>query len=335
MLSVGIGLAIGDHVTILLLIPIFGYGLFLAWGKGFQRSFLAAQIAFVLIGLSVYLYLPLQARNYPPINWGNPQTWHGFLWELSGNPYQGLLFKLPLYQLSERISAWARLLLDQFGPAGLLLGLVGLSQSSQLTKPSRILLGWIFAVYTVFSIGYNTADSMVYLLPTFLVFAVWISLGILYLVQLKWQHYPVGLVLAVGFLVFIAIRIPATYIQVDPRKDPSPANYAETCLQSIPKNAIMLTKTDTDSFPLWYYHFGLGWRPDVRLIVLPLTQFEWYQVTIQHVYPDLATDKILDGSNNWGEDLVRLNPNRPACQSNPDIHAENGVAINCPAKLNP
>jgi hypothetical protein len=335
MLSVSIGLAAGDHVTILLLAPVLGYGLLLGWRRGFQRSFLAAQAGLVIIGLLVYVYLPLQARNYPPINWGNPQSWQGFVWELSGNPYQGLLFKIPLSQLTERISAWARLLLDQFGVPGLLLGLVGLVQSPELKKPTRILLGWIFAVYTVFAIGYNTADSMVYLLPAFLVFAVWIGLGILYIIRLKWQRFPVGLIFVLGCVVYFMFHIPSIYTQVDPRKDVSPANYAESYLQSVPKNALLLTNTDGDSFPLWYYHFGLGWRPDVRIVVLPLTQFEWYQVTIQHTYTDLVTDTISDGSDNWGDDLVKLNPNRLVCRSSPDTKAKNGVATDCSTKPSP
>ncbi|MEX2606015.1 MAG: DUF2723 domain-containing protein [Kiritimatiellia bacterium] len=31
-----------------------------------------------LLGISLYLYLPLASRHNPPINWGNTQTWEGF-----------------------------------------------------------------------------------------------------------------------------------------------------------------------------------------------------------------------------------------------------------------
>ena len=335
VLSIGLGLAAGDHITILLLAPVCLYGVYLGRKRGVEKRFLAAQAGFVLIGLMVYLYLPLQARNYPPINWGNPQNWQGFIWELSGRPYQRLLFDLPWPQLSERVSAWARLLVDQFGIVGLLFGLLGLVQAELIDKPTRFVLGWIFVVYTLFSLGYNTSDSMVYLLPAFLVFAVWIGLGVLYILQLKWRQYRVGAFVAAGLAVSIVIRSPSIYDQIDPRRDASPANYAEKYLLNMPENALVLTSADDDSFPLWYYHFGLGWRSDVRVIVLPLTQFEWYQVTIQHVYPDLVADPILDGAENWGEDLVKLNPGRAVCRSSLDNQAENGVAVICSTKTNP
>ncbi|MDR3574732.1 MAG: DUF2723 domain-containing protein [Anaerolineaceae bacterium] len=332
ILSVCIGLAIGDHVTIVLVGPVCLYGLFLAWRKGSSWIFLTFQAVCFVIGLSVYLYLPLQARSYPPINWGNPQSWQGFLWELTGNPYQRLLFHLPLSQFMGRMSAWTNLLLDQFGIPGLLFGLIGVVQSTELNKITRVILAWIFAVYTVFSIGYNTADSVVYLLPSFIVFSVWIGLGILLVLRLKWSQYPFGKFLVAIFVVFMLVKLPAIYHRVDPRIDSSPASYAENYLKIVPKNALILASEDEDSFPLWYYHYGLGWRPDVRVIVLPLTQFDWYQVTIQHIYPDLVTDPLLDGADNWGEDLVKLNPKRTVCRSTVDAHAEYGVAINCLSK---
>ncbi len=64
--------------------------------------------------------------------------------------------------------------------------------------------------------------------------------------------------LLIGILALsICLRIPGTRTRLDPRSQDQPAVYAEQFLQDAPQDAIVYTSTDQDSFPLWYYHFGL------------------------------------------------------------------------------
>jgi hypothetical protein len=286
----------------------------------------------VLAGLLVYAYLPLRAQTYPPINWGNPQTWTGFLWEVSGDPYRGLLFGAQTTVLWDRVRSISALLLDQFGALGLIAGVIGAIQYSFPIKWLRWILVWILVAYFAFAIGYNTLDSVGYLLPAILVFAIWLGLAVPTLWQINWKRFPIGMVL-IGILIFsIGLRIPGTRIRVDPRSQDQPAQYAEQLLQDLPLNAIVNTTTDGDTFPLWYYHFGLLKRPDLRLVVLPLTQFVWYQQTLVHTYPDLEFPSIYakDTSNiDWGQQISRLNPGRALCNTYLSAEAETGVAYQC------
>ena len=78
-----LGLGLGNHLTIIFVAPA---ALVLLWSER-QRWFrvrvlLPAILAFIL-GLSIYVYLPLAAAQRPPVNWGNPQTWRGFLWTVT------------------------------------------------------------------------------------------------------------------------------------------------------------------------------------------------------------------------------------------------------------
>ena len=168
VLAIGAGLSLGNHLTIVLLFPALLGVLYLEFRRGAQPLFILGQAGLIGLGALVYLYFPLSARHYPPVNWGNPQTIEGFLWTVTGQPYRGLLFQTPAQDLIGRISAWAQLILDQFGLPGLVLGAVGVVQAGFARPALRWLLVWIFAGFTAFAVGYSTADSVLYMLPAYL-----------------------------------------------------------------------------------------------------------------------------------------------------------------------
>jgi hypothetical protein len=329
-LAFTVGLSLGNHITILFLFPAWICALFCAYRSGNSVRFLGLQIAFALAGCLVYLYLPLSARNYPAINWGNPQTVSGFWWEISGRAYQGSLFAVPFRELLNRIPAFARLLLDQFGILGLIIGLIGAVMMEGLKKPVVWLLIWLFAAYCIFSLGYTTNDSFLYLIPAFMVFSIWVGSGLLYLARWKLYTIPLGILAGGLLVVFLLVRVPFTRTSLDPRKDVQAAAYAENYLNSAPQGAILLSSSSEDTFPLWYYHFGLGVRPDIHIILLPLTQFVWYQQTIHKVYPDLLVPLYAESPyTDWGEQVPTLNPALEVCRSAPDASAKDGIAFSC------
>ena len=327
-----VGLGTGNHVTIALLVPAAMIALVYSFRHTGSWKLLLTQALLVMAGMLVYVYLPLRAQTYPPINWGNPQTWSGFWWEVSGSPYRGLLFSTSTTAVGERIGSISNLLLDQFGAVGLVAGVIGVIQFSFPFKGLRWILIWIFIAYIVFAIGYETQDSVGYLLPAVMVFAIWIGLSVPEVWQLNWKRVPIGIVM-IGILVLsIYLRVPGTRMRVDPRLKDQPARYAEHLLRDAPANAIINTSTDQDTFPLWYYHFGLKQRADLRVVVLPLTQFVWYQETLVETYPDLKFPPIYtqdQPNTDWGQQIQGLNPDRAVCNTQVTSNSETGVTYQC------
>lgn len=309
------GFSLGNHLTILLFVPALAVVFWRSRGRE-KPLFLVVQGAAFLVGASVYLLLPINARAYPPVNWGNPQTWQGFWWTVSGQPYRGLLFQTPPDSLLSRLSAWAGEWIGQFGLAGLIAGVIGATQPLPGKRGPRLLLLWTFFAYSIFAIGYNTFDSLVYLIPAYLSAAGWLAQGMVVLAGWRWQGVRLGAWIALGLGVFLIGRVPFTVQEVDPRPHTQAARFVERYLQDAPEGALLLAQGDADAFPLWYAHFGLKQRPDVRVIVLPLTQFDWYRETLVHVYPDLVWPDLDDGhGSQWGESVPALNPERRVCRS--------------------
>jgi len=310
------GIGLGNHLTLIFFLPLIVYFIGQARQRGMSRNLIGGQIGLVACGLLVYLYLPFQARHYPPVNWGNPQTWQGFTWLLFARPYQGLVFALPDISLGNRILAWFDLFRGQFGVIGLCIGAAGASLLIESERRIFGVMGWIFISYSIFAIGYSSADSAVYLIPAYMTFAGWIAFAVQSTWELRWRNIPCGKLLGTLTILYFFARIPVTYQQIDPRKDFWPDAFAIELLESAPQEAIIFTVSDPDTFSLWYHHYGLGKRLDLVVVAEPLTQFDWYQQTLTHTYPNLTfPDQTAGQSSNWAESLTQLNSHHPICRT--------------------
>ncbi|MEW6567727.1 MAG: DUF2723 domain-containing protein [Chloroflexota bacterium] len=309
------GLGLGNHLILLLMGPPLAAALALRWRSGERRRAAVAATAFAS-GLIVYGLLPLLALHHPPVNWGDASTWDGFWWLVSGGPYRGMVLGLPPAEVPQRVGAWARLLLDQFGIVGL--GLIGVGLAGGRSRwpwVDRTAL-WMIAAYSVFAVEYNAADSSVYLIPAWMGLAWWLALGFGTLLSWAQVHHRALPVAMVGAVVILAAgRLPAIIRQVDAWHDLRAIAYAERVLTEAPTGALVLTTTDQDSFPLWYAQFALGRRRDLRLVVVPLAQFDWYRRSLKWTYPDLdLPPPEVDDVWAWEADLLRRNP-RPVCRT--------------------
>lgn len=315
-LALAYGVGLGNHLTLIFFLPLIAYFMVQTWRRGMKWKLIAGQISLVACGLLVYLYLPLQARHYPPVNWGNPQSWNGFSWVVFARPYQGLVFSLPETSLGSRILAWFDLFREQFGVIGLCLGAAGASLMLESDRRSFGLLSWIFACYSIFAIGYGTVDSALYLIPAYLVMAVWIAFFVKSTWELRWRNIHWGKLLGGLIILYFLARIPNTYLQIDPRSATWPDTFAVEFLNTAPQDALVLTSTDPDTFSLWYHHYGLMKRPDLALVAEPLTHFDWYQQTLIHTYPHLNfPDQTMEQDARWVETLIQLNTQIPVCRT--------------------
>ena len=329
ILSLIIGLSTGNHVMIVLMIPLVVFAYIFAYRNGANpRKLLKYTGLIVAIAILVYAILPLRARQYPPINWGNPQTFEGFLWLISGKLYHGLAFGLPSADIIQRIGYYVKFLFEQFGILGLFIGILGAVKAAGAPGRMKWIYCWMFFIYSIFSIGYLTNDSIVYLIPALMVFSIWIGTGI----QELWiglEGNPIlGKALVCLFFLLLLFRLPDIRDEIDPRDDNTARLYVKQCFNTLPQNAILLTNSDSDTFPIWYYHFGVGQRLDIRVIVEGLVNFEWYRETITHTYPDLVLPER--GVSNLNEQFTALNPQVSVCHSRVDPDVTNNMYCVCP-----
>jgi hypothetical protein len=308
-----VGLALGNHVTIALLAGTWLFTSSIQTPAQQRAWYLGQQVLGIAAGLLVYLYLPLRAVTHPAVNWGNPVDLSGFWWVISGAPYRDLAFGLPQMFLSQRLAAWAALLLQQFGWVGVSLGFVGLLYGRTHCRQFVWVTAIIAGAYSIFALTYNTADSYAYLLPVYLIFTLWIALGVHTLLQISPQRNYSRRALALLLVILLAWPVPNSARQVDASDDYRAVNYARQVLTEAPDRAIVLTTSDLDTFPLWYYHYALAERPDMFVVVEPLLEFPWYREHLRAYYSALTVPE--QSGAGWQEEIAQANPGLgPVCR---------------------
>ncbi len=317
------GLALGNHLTTALLLPAWLAAT--GWTAGrLQLRPVVLRLGGLAAGLLIYLYLPLRAAAHPPVNWGNASTPAGFWWVISGAPYQALAFGLPQGYLLERLQAWASLLTTQFGWAGLLAALYGLF-FGRAAGGVKAVTGWVAAVYSIFAIGYLASDSDAYLIPVILAGAVWLGLGVATALETLARR-PAARVALVGLAAAALLwNAAAAFPGVDASRETQAEAFGRAVLDTAPPAALLLTHGDRDTFTLWYFHFALGQRPDLAVVVEPLLEFDWYRAGLPITYSTLTMPA--QPGESWRDALIAANPGRPACTTDP----EGTEPLVCPA----
>jgi len=307
-----LGLAMGNHLTAVFLAPllvIFQKGVVLHPGLSLQGYIkrIVYLLPWLLLGLSVYLTLPLRAFAQPAINWGNPVTLPNFIWLVTGEMYHSRLGFWSWEYLWGNILTQGSFLINQFTFVGLALILGFWTYATEGAAFMRV-SSWVLTIYSVFAVLYFSPDAYVYLILPCLMLVLLGAMGILKLLDLPvvsgWMQRAV---LGLLFL-FIFYRVATLYPGMDLSDDQYVYTITAGVMRSIPNDAIVWTTGDELYFSLGYMQRVLEERMDIIILSSELLQFEWYREYLPVHYPDLGVPSMT-GIQKW----LEINPGRPLC----------------------
>ena len=269
-----IGLALGNHLLTVVIAPF--VAVFVLWtGRAeFRRrpGLLIVAPAMVLLGLAVYLYIPIRAAMDPPLAYNHPRTLDGVLFLVTGEQFRGQFGFLSgdgPAKFLEGLPDLAGLLAEQATPILPIAGVIGLGLLVR-RRPAfgllcvAVLIGSAYAYSTYLELEH-------YLLVPFLVLALGVGValealagGLAQPARRRISRLRGPAAVAAGLALVIGLGV-MNWQDADRSGDHSGTSYAAQVMTALPPEAVILSQWDL-STPLWYAQLVEGVRPDVTVI---------------------------------------------------------------------
>jgi len=167
----------------------------------------------------------------------------------------------------------------------LILGLIGLIYHYKHSRRDALVITmlWLFtglAIVFYVNQALQPRERDYSYVCSFYAFAIWIGLGVIGIAELlrKRMNARVASFATIGLCLLIApILMAKQEWRAHDRSTKTTAHdMAYNYLNSCPKNAILFTGADNDTYSLWYAQEVEGIRPDVRIVITTLFAGDWY-----------------------------------------------------------
>jgi hypothetical protein len=312
-----------------LLVLVFAALLGYTWFRDrseFRRPLLYLGVLAVVIGVTLnYVFLPIRAAHFPPINEGEPTTWQALLDVLNRKQYaKPSVFEVRQADFLSQLGNYAQYFRWQFardwGEVGMrattaLFTVLGLWGALALWRRDRrafwasatlmftLTLALVF--YLNFKYGWSypvdpargpvareVRERDYFFVISFAAFGLWIAVGfgavLRAIADLLHQFgEPRRWALATPVLALAAIPLLGNRITAPRSHETAARDFAEDLLESVPPYSILITAGDNDTFPLWYAQEVERIRPDVTLANLSLMNTTWHLKQLRRrVTPD-------------------------------------------------
>ncbi len=342
LFSFTLGLSFANHpLLVTTLVPALLVFLWLHNIKGFlDPKKMMVFLSFLLLGMSLYLFLPIRSHLSPAINWGRPNSLanlFSYITRSSQTSWVATSSEIPYVNRFWFVLSFPVI---QFGLPLFWLGVLGACAMFKQSKRffSLTFLLFVFNLLTAawatdFSL--RNYDLLGYLLPSLSVFAVWFALGIAYFGEnvlrlarsflsgndeqdqcevsaRAWENRRPTRILNV-FLCGLILSLPIFQIgrnfdQCDKRSGDWAYHHAEQILYSVKKDALILVGDDNTLTTLWYLNYAEGKRPDVKVVNGSALVREDYRDQLQEQYEQINLPRTkLHDQHEILHDVCRLN----------------------------
>jgi len=231
-LYLGVGLyalSFGNHMTVVTLIPAVVY---IVLATDYRVLLDAKKVlimaGLVLLGASQYLYVIIRAHQQPLLNELGPFSWGGWIHWMTRSRFEGQFFPFGLGDQVDRIRIYLELLELQFFRWGYIIGFIGAWERLKNGFKSFLFLALAAVGIYVFGMNYGGITFRIYLVPSYLIFAVFLGCGLAALRQWlagflapvrttrwRWMAWPLTAGLAAVILVMPLYPLRQNWAKVD------------------------------------------------------------------------------------------------------------------------
>lgn len=224
-----------------------------------------------LVGLAIYLWLPLRSRREPRLDWGDPESFGGLVAVVTRRDFWPRRWwsgwaDLPPIVLDYLSSFAAELTL-----AGALLALAGLVAGAR-RLPAVLLLALVALGNLAAMAAHGSRSDLFlwhrYYIPSYLCAAILAAIGLDRLLAVaRARSKPLATGLGALALVAALALVPLRFRDFDRSRYRIADDYSRMLLATLPPGAHLAASDDNILFVLIYLQLVEGVRPDVDLIL--------------------------------------------------------------------
>ena len=228
LLYLGIGLyalSFGNHLTVVMLLPAVVYLILVTdYRVLLDLQKMAILAGLVLLGALQYLYVIIRASQQPLLNELGAFSWRGWARWMTRSRFEGQFFGYGLAAQADRMRIYLELLQKQFFRWGYILGWIGAWERLQADFKGFLFLALAALGFYGFGMNYGGATFTIYLIPSYLVFAVFLGCGLsalrrwlagLLQDRRRWWGQALTVALAVVILVMPLYPLRENWAEVD------------------------------------------------------------------------------------------------------------------------
>lgn len=278
-----LGLSFTNHLTTIFL-SIGTLYLFFAINGFNQEAFkkILWIAVFFIIGLTVYIYLPVRADN-PVLSWGNPHDWEHFYRHVSGKQFSVWMFS-STENAAKQFGYFTGSYPKEFGYVFLILAIPGAIRLFQANRKVFYYTFLLFIFTVLYAINYDIYDIDSYFLLAYIVSGIWIAFGLLFLYE-KTEFFRKAVFIG---LIIPVILIYQNYAEANENDNFYVQDYTMNVFASAQPNAIIFsTQWDFWISASFYYQYIENIRPDIIVIDKELLRRGWYLNHIEKNYPQV------------------------------------------------
>jgi len=290
------GLAAGNHLQSGLL----AQGLLiviLSLRKASHLRIALLGLAFML-GLGVYLFMPLRSAAHAPLDWGVTQRAENFIWSVTNQGFMEGKFTFPLEQVLRACGMLGELLWDRMGPIALTFAALGLALGWRIGQWRALWLATLISLIlsAVFLVN-NLAPMFewtVFAIPSVvlvLMLAIWgLAIVIKFTEGLKSKFV---LIIACLIISLLAVWPIARFLSVldlfDRAGSTAATEVTASMLGSLPPAAVVINNSSAEYFATEHLQVVEGQRPDVAQAFGMLLSFDWAREQFHQRAPGFVT----------------------------------------------
>lgn len=279
-----LGLSFTNHLSTIFLSVGFLYLYFAVngFGKVSLMRIIYLAIPF-LLGYSFYFYLFIRSDN-PVLSWGYPHNFENFWRHFTGKQFSVWMFS-SFENAGKQFSYFTKNYPVEFFYIPLLIAIPGIYELNKKSRKLFFFTLFLFGFCILYAINYDIYDIDSYFLLAFIITAVWIAFGFVFITK-KIKTNPVQL--SYSFLLIALIPLIQNYSKVDESKNYFVKDYTMNVFKSAPQNSIILsTQWDFWLSSSIYQQYVKNIRKDLVIIDKELLRKSWYMNHIKNHYPDV------------------------------------------------